>query len=131
MTHTLIRFSYKSDSGKIVGHNGFFHNMHYLKEVFNRYNVDQYNIVHPVVIDGQELTEEQVTQMFNKLQDIILHPKQEVVPMKHGQKPTNKQKQAIEKAGLNPTKWLVVKSLSSELHLVMRDKPEKQRVVPA
>jgi len=131
MTHTLIRFSYKSDSGKVVGHNGFFHNLHYLKEVFNRYNVDQYNIVHPVTIDGQELTEEQVTQIFTKLQDIILHPKQEVVPMKHGLKPTNKQKQAIEKAGLKPENWLVTKSLSKELHLVTKEEPIKQRIVPA
>jgi hypothetical protein len=130
MTHTLIRFSYKSDSGKVVGHNGFFHNLHYLKEVFNRYNVDQYNIVHPVYVDNQELTEEQVTKMFNKLQDIILHPK-EVVTMKHGKKPTNKQKQAIEKAGLKPENWLVTKSLSGELHIVTKDKPAKQRVVPA
>lgn len=131
MTHTLIRFSYKSDSGKVVGHNGFFHNMHYLKEVFSRYNVDQYNIVHPVTVDGQELTEEQVTKMFTKLQDIILHPKQEVIQMKHGKRPTNKQKQAIERAGLKADKWLVTKSLSGELHLVTKDKPEKQRIVPA
>lgn len=131
MTHTLIRFHYKNDNGKVVGHNGFFHNMHYLKEVFSRYNVDQYNIVHPVVIDGQELTKEQVTKMFNKLQDIILHPKQEVVPMKHGKKPTNKQKQAIERAGLKADKWLVTKSLSGELHLVTKEEPAKQRVVPA
>ncbi|WP_394557309.1 DUF6906 family protein [Priestia aryabhattai] len=131
MTHTFIRFSYKSDSGKVVGHNGFFHNFHYLKEVFNRYNVDQYNIVHPVYVDNQELTEEQVTRMFNKLQDIILHPKQEVVPMKNGKKPTNKQKQAIERAGLKPDKWLVTKSLSGELHLVAKEEPAKQRVVPA
>lgn len=40
--------------------------------------------------------------------------------MKHGLKPTKRQKIAIKDAGLNPGGWLVAKNLNGELHLVSR-----------
>ncbi|WP_407649772.1 DUF6906 family protein [Thermaerobacillus caldiproteolyticus] len=50
--------------------------------------------------------------------------------MKNGKKPTKKQKEAIKKARLNPDNWLVVKNLTTELHLVHRTSGN-QRVIPA
>ncbi|WP_204166783.1 hypothetical protein [Bacillus sp. CGMCC 1.16541] len=44
--------------------------------------------------------------------------------MKNGKRPTKKQKQQIEAAGLNSSDWLIVKNLEQELHLVHRSKME-------
>jgi hypothetical protein len=41
--------------------------------------------------------------------------------MKHGQRPTRRQKQAITAAKLDPADWLVVKSLPQQLHIVHRN----------
>lgn len=41
--------------------------------------------------------------------------------MKSGKKPTRAQMEAISFAGLPADKWLVVKSLSDELHLTHRE----------
>lgn len=40
--------------------------------------------------------------------------------MKHGLKPTKRQKIAIKNAGLNPGGWLVCKFVNGEYHLVSR-----------
>lgn len=40
--------------------------------------------------------------------------------MKHGRKPTLKQKIAIKNNGYNPDNWLVIKKIANELHLVHR-----------
>lgn len=40
--------------------------------------------------------------------------------MKHGKRPTIKQKQLIKGAGLSPENWLVVKFLPDEMHIVHR-----------
>ena len=40
--------------------------------------------------------------------------------MKNGKKPTKKQQTAMKDAGLNPSDWLVAKSLPGELLLVHR-----------
>lgn len=41
--------------------------------------------------------------------------------MKHGKRPTRRQKQAIAAADLNPAEWLVAKSLPRQLHIIHRD----------
>jgi len=41
--------------------------------------------------------------------------------LKHGKNPTAKQKAVMTKARLNPSNWLVVKSLHTELHIVNRE----------
>jgi len=40
--------------------------------------------------------------------------------MKHGKRPTRKQKLTLSKAGLNPDNWLIEKSLPGVLYLVHR-----------
>lgn len=40
--------------------------------------------------------------------------------MKHGLRPTRKQKQVIKDNRLNPDNWLVTKNLQCELYLVHR-----------
>jgi len=40
--------------------------------------------------------------------------------LKHGKKPTKKQKLAIAAAKLNPNNWLITKNLPGELHLQHR-----------
>ncbi|KJS85137.1 MAG: hypothetical protein JM58_09160 [Peptococcaceae bacterium BICA1-8] len=40
--------------------------------------------------------------------------------MKNGKSPTRKQRQQIQKKGLNPLNWLISKNLPQELHLVHR-----------
>jgi len=40
--------------------------------------------------------------------------------MKNGKRPTRKQKEAMEWAGLELDNWLVIKSLPDEIHLVNR-----------
>lgn len=42
--------------------------------------------------------------------------------MKHGRKLTLKQKGLLQKAGLNPNNWLVVKNLPDKLVLLHKDK---------
>lgn len=41
--------------------------------------------------------------------------------MKKGQKPTKKQRIAIERCGLNHEHWLVYKNVDGTLHLVHRE----------
>jgi hypothetical protein len=41
--------------------------------------------------------------------------------MKHGHRPTRRQKSQIKTAGFNPDNWLVVKNLSNQLHLIHRN----------
>lgn len=41
--------------------------------------------------------------------------------MKHGLRPTKKQKIIINDAGLNPNNWLVTKNLVKAIHIVHRD----------
>jgi len=50
--------------------------------------------------------------------------------MKQGKRPTNRQKEAIEAAGLKASNWLVVKNLQheNELHIVNRSS-NKTRVI--
>lgn len=50
--------------------------------------------------------------------------------MKHGLKPTRKQKMAIKAAGLNPGGWLVSKFVNGELHLVSRV-GDNQKIIKA
>lgn len=40
--------------------------------------------------------------------------------MKHGRKPTRKQKQLLKHHGKNPEMWLVVKNLPDKLHIAHR-----------
>lgn len=46
--------------------------------------------------------------------------------MKHGKRPSVKQKQIINHTGLNPIDWLVIKSLPNELHIVHRETNQKR-----
>jgi hypothetical protein len=50
--------------------------------------------------------------------------------MKHGLRPTKKQKVAIKAVGLNPENWLVFKSINEELHLVHRE-TGTTKIIPA
>lgn len=49
--------------------------------------------------------------------------------MKAGKRPTRRQKDAIQWAGLNPNNWLVFKNLPDEIHIVHRQTGTK-RVIP-
>ena len=48
--------------------------------------------------------------------------------MKHGKRPTRKQKQLIKEAGLDPGMWLIAKNTSDELLLVHRYINQSKRV---
>lgn len=43
--------------------------------------------------------------------------------MKQGKRPNKKQKQLISQHGLDPERWLVVKNLDYEMHVVHREVP--------
>ncbi|AIC95411.1 DUF6906 family protein [Shouchella lehensis] len=49
--------------------------------------------------------------------------------MKSGKRPTLKQKQAMLASGKSPNKWLVVKSLEDELHIVHRETGREETIV--
>jgi hypothetical protein len=46
--------------------------------------------------------------------------------MKHGKRPTNKHKQLMSDAGLNPKEWLVTKNLDCEIHIVHKQTKEEK-----
>lgn len=48
--------------------------------------------------------------------------------MKHGTKPSYSERKALEQAGFDPRKWLVVKKLSHTLEVVHRETGEKREV---
>ncbi|WP_175384467.1 DUF6906 family protein [Bacillus sp. FJAT-27225] len=50
--------------------------------------------------------------------------------MKHGLRPTKKQKKAMGFAGLNHNNWLVYKVIGDKLHLVHRETGTK-KIIPA
>lgn len=131
MKSKTIRLHYLNQNGKPVGYLGFFNNIKHLKEVFERHGIDEHNIVPPVLINDEEMSVERVNNMFAQLNKIILPKREAIIPMKNGKVPTKKQKEAMQKAGLDPKNWLVTKNPTGELHLVNRETPSKKRVVPA
>lgn len=50
--------------------------------------------------------------------------------MKHGLKPTKRQKQSIKEFGLNPDNWLIFKAIEGNLHLVHRE-TGTTKIIPA
>jgi hypothetical protein len=48
--------------------------------------------------------------------------------MKHGKRPTNRQKQLMSEAGLNSKEWLVTKNLDFEIHIVHKQ-TKKEKVI--
>ncbi|MED1907831.1 MAG: DUF6906 family protein [Bacillota bacterium] len=48
--------------------------------------------------------------------------------MKHGRRPTLKQKRAMLAAELNPNKWLVVKNFPQHLRVVHRETGEEKSI---
>ncbi len=50
--------------------------------------------------------------------------------MKHGHKPTVKQCKLMQKWGLNPADWLVVKDLPDQMIVVNRYSDKTTKVVP-
>lgn len=48
--------------------------------------------------------------------------------MKHGKRPTLKQKAIIKNAGYNPNNWLVTKNLANEIHLVHRSTSRERKI---
>ncbi|WP_281998732.1 DUF6906 family protein [Priestia flexa] len=131
MTARTIRLKHLNKNGRPVGYFGFFNNMKHLKEIFERHGIDQHTLVQPVLIEGVEISSDRIQDMFSQLNKIIVPKREESGPVKHGKVPTKKQKEAMQKAGLDPKNWLVVKNLTGELHLVNRETPSKKRVVPA
>jgi hypothetical protein len=134
MSARTIRLHHLNKNGKPVGYFGFFNNIKHLKDIFQRHEIDEHTLIEPVLVSDKELTKSQINEMFNQLNKIVL-PNREAVDdnMKNGKKPTKKQKEAMQRAGLDPNNWLVTKNLNSrgELHLVHRQTPNKKRVVPA
>lgn len=51
--------------------------------------------------------------------------------MRHGKKPTRKQKIRLGKAGLSPDNWLVIKEKHNGELVVLHKYTDKIRVVPA
>jgi len=51
--------------------------------------------------------------------------------MKHGKKPTRKQKNRLGKAGLSPDNWLVIKEKRNGELVVLHKNTNTIRVVPA
>lgn len=49
--------------------------------------------------------------------------------MKHGKKPTRKQYEFIQRKGLNPDNWLVVKDTTQILVLVHRHQDRNKRMI--
>lgn len=50
--------------------------------------------------------------------------------MKHGLKPTKRQKIAMKAVGLNFNNWLVYKAIDSQLHIVHRE-TGRTKIIPA
>ena len=50
--------------------------------------------------------------------------------MKHGRKPTVRQKQLLSDNGLNPKDWLITKNLDYEIHIVHK-KSKEEKVIAA
>lgn len=50
--------------------------------------------------------------------------------MKHGKKPTVKQCKLMQRWGLDPADWLVVKDTPDEMHLVHRFSETTTKVIP-
>jgi hypothetical protein len=46
--------------------------------------------------------------------------------MKHGKRPTIRQKSLMNEAGLNPKEWLVTKNLDFEIHIVHKQTKEEK-----
>lgn len=55
----------------------------------------------------------------------ICERKEGIDAMKQGKRPTKRQKLLMEQNALNSNEWLVVKSLTTELHLVHREKQDQ------
>jgi len=49
--------------------------------------------------------------------------------MKHGKKPTRKQREIIKKVRLNPDNWLTVKNLPNVLHIMHRESGKVRIIV--
>ena len=49
--------------------------------------------------------------------------------MKHGKKPNRSQRKLMEKWGINPGVWMVVKDTPGEMHLVHRFSDSTTRIV--
>jgi hypothetical protein len=50
--------------------------------------------------------------------------------VKHGLRPSKRQRIAIKAVGLNPDNWLVFKSIEGDLHLVHRE-TGTTKIIPA
>lgn len=48
--------------------------------------------------------------------------------MKHGKKPSLKQKKLIKDSGLNPDQWLVVKNLPGQLKIAHRETGQQKTI---
>lgn len=48
--------------------------------------------------------------------------------MKHGKKPTLKQKKLLIKNNLDPESWLIVKAAGQHIHIVRRNSRETRRI---
>lgn len=50
--------------------------------------------------------------------------------MKHGRKPTREQRKLMQKWGMDPVSWLVVKDTPTEMVLVHRHGDSTKKVIP-
>ncbi|QPA33441.1 hypothetical protein ISX45_18945 (plasmid) [Anoxybacillus caldiproteolyticus] len=123
-----FRFRYYSDDMHEVGHTCSVTGDRDIIELFDWLQLEPEKIIE-FQINQRPLSNQEIHELFRWVEQ---HRPQieEGQLMKNGKKPTKKQKEAIKKARLNPDNWLVVKNLTTELHLVHRTSGN-QRVIPA
>lgn len=115
---------YRETDGSIMGYTASAHNLDMLFERFEQLNLLKSNVI-TIAINGETLSEDEIKKLFYWI-DGVRREREEI--MKNGKRPSVKQKTIIAAANLNHNDWLVVKNLTTELHLVNRH-TKKQKVV--
>jgi hypothetical protein len=122
-----FRIRYYADGMREVGHTCSVSSIRDVVETFDFLQLRPEKIIR-FEIDDYPLPKQEIHELFMWIEQN--RPKEEGEVLKNGKKPTKKQKEAIKKARLNPDNWLVVKNLTTELHIVHRTSG-KQKVIPA
>lgn len=101
--------------GEKLGYMGSVTSRNNLVEVVIRLGLN-FSDVHSFIVNDEKQPLHVIQKLFEEV-DKVRGGRSE---LKQGKRPTNKQKDIIKSAGLRPDKWLVVKNLQHELHIVHR-----------
>ena len=118
-----IRIEYM-EYGVQIGYTGCISSKNQLLDVFVRLVIYKSNLCLFEINNGKQ-SSTVIDSLFLEVEKAREEGGNDV---KQGKRPNNKQRTAIEAAGLNPVNWLVTKNLQNELHIVHRDS-KNQRVI--